>query len=87
MLEKYRAIIHGNKIEWEGDAPKALAKNATIEVDVTVVSKNPVLKKPDGKKMAAALEKIAASGGVDSIGDPLKWQRNIRKDRALPERK
>ena len=31
--------------------------------------------------MAAALEKLAASGNVTDIGDPVAWQREIRQDR------
>jgi len=87
MLEKYRATIHGNIIEWDGEAPKDLnKKDALIKVDVTVVSPKPKLKKPNGRKMVEALEKIAAMGGVKSIPDPDKWLREIRKDRPLPGR-
>lgn len=85
MLEKYRATIHGDRIEWDGEAPEELEKSSTIKVDVTVVSEKRKLKKPNGKKMAAALSKIAARGGLP-IKDPVKWQREIRKDRPLPGR-
>lgn len=85
MLEKYRAIIHGDRIEWEGEAPEELEGSSTIKVDVTVVSDKPALKKPNGKKMAEALAKIAARGALP-IEDPLKWQREMRKDRPLPGR-
>lgn len=85
MMEKYRATIHGNTIEWDGDAPADLTdQNASIKVDVTVVSVRS--KQPDGKKMAEALAEIAARGGVTSILDPVEWQREIRKDRPLPDR-
>lgn len=86
MLEKYRATIHGDRIEWDGEAPKDLTQAASIKVDVTVVSAKPKLKKPNGKKMAEALAKIAARGGITSIKDPVKWQREVRKDRPLPGR-
>ncbi len=32
------------------------------------------------------LRKIAARGGIGSIADPARWQREIRRDRALPGR-
>jgi len=32
------------------------------------------------------LRKIAARGGLKSIGDPMRWQQEIREDRALPGR-
>ena len=83
MLEKYRATIHGDRIEWEGEAPRGLKGDRTITVDVTPVEKR---KRANGKKAAEILGKIAAMGGVKSIKDPVKWQREIRKDRKLPGR-
>jgi hypothetical protein len=38
-----------------------------------------------GERMAAALEKLAASRSID-IEDPVEWQREIRRDRTLPGR-
>ena len=85
MLEKYRATIHGNTIEWDGEAPKNLSDDASIKVDVTVVS-TPKPQRPNGRKMAAILQRMADRGGIASIEDPVKWQREIRKDRKLPGR-
>ena len=87
MLEKYRATIHGNTIEWDGDCPDGLSDDADIQVEVTVVNKPKKLPQSDGKKMADILGKIAARDGAKVFGDPLKWQCEIRKDRALPGRK
>lgn len=84
MLEKYRATIHGSTIEWEGEAPKGWSRNRTITVEVTPVEEE--RKHSDGKKAVEILEKIAAIGGVKSIKDPVKWQREIRRDRKLPGR-
>ena len=33
--------------------------------------------------MAEALERIAARGGIDSIPDPVAWQREMREDRHI----
>lgn len=33
-----------------------------------------------------SLRKIAARGGLKSLADPMRWQREIREDRALPRR-
>lgn len=87
MLEKYRATIHGDRIEWDDEIPKSLKNKKPIKVNVTLVSVGPKLKKSNGKKMAEILGKIAAAGGIPSIKDPVKWQREIRKDRPLPGRK
>jgi hypothetical protein len=36
-----------------------------------------------GEKMAQALEKLAKSGGIKSISNPLSWQKESRKDRDI----
>nr|VFK21587.1 MAG: hypothetical protein BECKLPF1236B_GA0070989_12658 [Candidatus Kentron sp. LPFa] len=38
-----------------------------------------------GKSAAAILQEIADSGGL-GIDDPVAWQREVRRDRALPLR-
>jgi hypothetical protein len=89
MLEKHRATLTNGHLEWDGEAPKEISKNGPVTVDVIVVSPQPKLGKPDGEKMAAALQAlqaIADRGGIKSIKDPVKWQRAIRKDRPLPGR-
>ena len=40
MLETYKAILRGNKIEWETDAPKVLQNNKSIEVFVTILEED-----------------------------------------------
>jgi hypothetical protein len=85
MLEKYRATIHGNTIEWDGEAPKNLSDDSSIKVDVTIVS-TPKPKRPNGRKMAAISQRMADRGGVTSIENAVEWQREIRKDRKLPGR-
>ncbi len=39
-----------------------------------------------GPQMARALEEIAFSDPPTQIGDPVEWQREIRRDRRLPGR-
>lgn len=86
MLEKYKATIHGNQIEWEDDAPESVKKNDSVGVYVTVIEEDVAQVKPNGEKIAAILQKIADRGGISSIKNPVKWQRSIRKDRPLPGR-
>lgn len=85
MLEKYRATIHGDTIEWTGNVPEEVAKDGIMEVYVTRVGEatNTI---PNGRRAMAALERIAEKGGIQSIVDPVAWQREIRKDRPLPGR-
>ncbi len=44
MLETYKAILHGDKIEWETDAPKILQNNQSVEVFVTILEEDSELK-------------------------------------------
>ena len=89
MLEKHRATLTDGRLEWQGEAPREMSKKGPVTVDVILVDSPTKLKKSDGKKMAAALRAIACltdETGIKSIKDPVKWQREIRKDRSLPWR-
>ena len=85
MLEKYRATIHGDTIEWNGDVPDEVARDGIMEVYVTRIGET-INTVPNGERAMAALERIAEKGGIRSIVDPVAWQREIRKDRPLPGR-
>ena len=85
MSDKYRATIQGNTIEWDGERPTELRGEEEVTVEVTIISSK--RRRSNGKKMAAALAAIAARGGIPSIPDPVKWQREVRKDRKLPGRR
>ena len=45
-METYKAKIHGDKIEWETDAPKILQDNKSVEVFVTILEEDSELKNP-----------------------------------------
>ncbi len=83
MPETYKAILRGNKIEWETDAPKFLQKKKPVAVYVTVINENDESDLPNGEKMAEALNKIAATGGVATIENASDWQREQRLERNL----
>jgi hypothetical protein len=36
-----------------------------------------------GRRMAEALEALAATQGLNAIADPVAWQRDVRQDRSL----
>jgi len=40
MLETYKAKIHGDKIEWETDAPKILREDKSVKVFVTILEED-----------------------------------------------
>lgn len=82
-METYRAILKGNRLEWTDPAPADL--NLEQPVEVTILD-DPDLSADRRKRMAEALEKLAASDAFSEISDPVEWQREIRKDRPLPGR-
>jgi hypothetical protein len=86
MLLTYRAILRANRIEWTADAPEHLAQNGDVRVLITLLDPPPVSASERGKRMAAALEKLAALPANEGFADPLAWQREARQDRALPDR-
>jgi hypothetical protein len=88
MLQTYKAILRGNLLEWSGDAPEYPEKQQAVEVHVTILreatsSSGSVVQ---GKRMAAALEKLASINALSEISDPSAWQREQRQERALPDR-
>lgn len=83
MSESYRAILKGDQLEWTDVVPSHLASEQPVEVTI--------IDEPDQiadrrRRMAAALEKLAAVDAFSGISDPSEWQRDIRKDRPLPGR-
>jgi hypothetical protein len=84
MLETYKAILHGDTLEWIGEKPDS-SDFAGVEVYVTLLEVQAKRLKPDGAAMAAALKAISDSG-ISSFGDALDWQREVRQDRKLPGR-
>jgi len=82
-METYRAILRGNRLEWTDERPVDVNPEQPVEVTI--------LNEPDQtstrrKRMAEALEKLAATDAFSEISDPIEWQREIRKDRPLPGR-
>lgn len=67
---------------------RRIGLNARINKAQKMKSSSPVKKgkkagKPNGKKMAIYLEKIALGGATNEIKDPVAWQKELRKDRTL----
>ena len=80
MGDSYRAILKGDRLEWTDVVPEHLAGEQPVEVTI--------LNQPDEinlrrKRMAEALEKLAAMDAFSDITDPTEWQRQVREDRRL----
>ncbi len=83
MQTEYKAKLKDGHVEWGVVRPPASLNGSDL---VVTVAKPALPKGERGRRMAEALRKIAASGGIKSIPDPVAWQREIRKDRKLPFR-
>ena len=82
-MHPYRALLHGDRLEWLGEAPESQA-DTPLRVDVTVVEQAPVAEAhARGPAMAALLEKLAARGTFAASTDPVRWQRELRQDKVL----
>lgn len=88
MPATYRAILHGNHLEWRGQEPEELPTDRDVEVVVTILDnlESPADSKARGAAIVEPLRKLAAAGGPKGFGDPVEWQRETRKGRALPGR-
>lgn len=83
MADSYRAVLKGDRLEWTDVVPSHLATEQPL--GVTILEAQDHL--PDRRRrMAEALEKLAAIDAFSGISEPSEWQREIRKDRALPGR-
>ena len=84
MLRTYKAILHDNQVEWLEQPPE---KSDTVQVYITVLEEpaaEPLPKR--GRVMAEALAELARRGTFAEITDPVAWQRDLRSERALPDR-
>jgi len=97
MAINYRATLRGDRLEWDGEPPGGLPSDRPVVVYVTIAGEEGVSPRQSarprprrdaarGKRMAAALEKLAAINAMATAVDPAAWQHAIREDRPLPDR-
>ena len=82
MSAAYRAILHGDRLEWTGERPAHPEQGLAVEVTVLGSETSA----GDGLAMAASLEALARSGTFRDVSDPVRWQRETRGERPLPGR-
>ena len=82
MKQVYKAILHGDRVEWLDGAPDA---DGPLKVYVSIPE---VTKSEDDeiKPISHYLQALADMGTFADIEDPVAWQREQRKDRPLPGR-
>jgi hypothetical protein len=79
MLITYKAILRGNQLEWTESVPEHLGK--AVAVHVTILDEPVAPKVSQGRRMAAALEQLAAMNALAEITDPVAWEREMRSGR------
>jgi hypothetical protein len=88
MLNTYKAILKNDHLEWREEIPKNLPKEMGVAVYVTILDE-PIDIPEDisrGQRMAEALAQLAETNSLSEINDPAAWEREIRKERPLPDR-
>jgi len=85
MWRTYEAILRGSQLEWR-ETPPAVDAEEPVAVHVTILEKSPGENGHSGRQMAAALAQLAATGALGDVTDPSAWQREVRRERPLPER-
>ncbi len=87
MLQTYKAILRGNRLEWNETAPQSLSDDQPVAVHVTILDQEQVTPaRTSGQQMAAILAHLASKPTLASISDPVVWQREQRDERTLPGR-
>ncbi len=84
MLRTYRAILHGDRVEWLDKRPE---QSRPVPVQITPLEGTPLEPALErGRVMAEALGALASRGTFAAITDPVAWQREVRHERTLPAR-
>ena len=87
MLQTYKAILRGNRLEWDDAVPQTLSDEQPIAVHVTILDQEQALPPHTiGQQMAAILEQLATRPTLAAISNPVAWQREQRGERILPGR-
>lgn len=77
MQETYEAILRGDRLEWSGETrPDPGYGNRPIAVRVTIP--DDAVPTGDGRLMAEALERLAASYALSEVTDPKSWRGETR---------
>ena len=89
MLPSYEAVYDHGRLSWTKDAPDP----ERVRVIVTLIKEQSAndlpeadREVPNGTRLVAILTEMAEKGIGKVFGDPMEWQREVRRDRPLPGR-
>jgi hypothetical protein len=78
MLRTYKAILHGDRVEWLDQRPE---QTQPVPVHITPLQDDPVESAQErGRSAAEALAALASMGTFAAIPDPVAWQRELRHE-------
>ena len=95
MIQTYRALLQGNRLEWLEEIPELIVGEASIPVHVTIDTQDKTEDKTGNKtgdekerqkRGVLIREQISQTGAVRESQDAAAGQRQIRIDRPLPNR-
>lgn len=83
-MRTYKAILRDNQIEWLECPPETAG---ALQVYITFPEEqDSEFSSNRGKLMAEVLAELARRDTFAAIPDPVAWQRELRAERALPDR-
>lgn len=86
-MNKYTATVIKTGNSYALRVPKQYVEDAGLKLGQKAAIELPVSEfRQDRVKIQKILKELQSIGAYKSIGDPVAWQREIRKDRPLPGR-
>jgi antitoxin component of MazEF toxin-antitoxin module len=87
-MSSYDATVIKTGNSYALRVPKAYVEHAKLKLGQKVQISSPLVKHTDYNPEAfrKAVKKLQEVNAFSSIKDPVTWQREIRKDRPLPDR-
>jgi hypothetical protein len=82
----YRAVLHGDRLQWSEEVPEHVRKGRPVVAYVTVPDEASAAEDDRGRRMAEAMERLSIASARAGPRDPAAWQRETREERPLPGR-
>lgn len=89
MIPSYEAIYDHGRLTWIGEEPppeRARVIVTLVDGQIPATPAPATREPPNGAQLAAILGEMAEKGIGKVFGDPLEWQRELRRDRPLADR-
>ena len=85
MVATYTGILREQgQIEWDGPVPDSVGVRVVMTLQESAPT--PVISESLGHNLALQMELLSKTDLHAVFGDPVEWQREVRKSRPLPGR-